>query len=304
MSKVREIMADFYKKMDPKNTLEQSRQVFAEIGRQEQLPEGTTVEKILVANLPAEWVKAANVAPENEQVILYFHGGAFTLGSCDTHRRLAALISEASGVQVLVIEYRLAPEHKYPAANDDCLAAYRWLIEKGISAGNIIIGGDSSGGTLTLMTLLSLRDAGDPLPKAAFFLSPLLDMIYFDGESYISRAGLDVSTLEAAKSVTGFYVDAALKPLPPILSPLNQDLRGLPNLFVQIGDHEVLLSDCTRLAERGKAAGVNVTLDIWDEMCHGFQFLSAFVPEVKPAIDNVGQFVKKQFNEVVSAKHI
>lgn len=297
MTLVKSLVAELYSRLDlTKSSLEQIREQSATASRQVPLPEGTTVEKEIVGNLPAEWVRAANVPPGQEQVILYFHGGGFFIGCCDTYRNFAALISAASGVRVLVVEYRLAPEHKYPAANEDCLAAYRWLIEQGISAQNIIIGGDSAGGSLTLMTLLSLRDAGDPLPAAAFMLSPFLDLLNFDGESYISRAELDVSTLEGAKFTAGIYIDAALIPPPPLLSPLNQDLRSLPKLFVQVGDHEILLSDATRLTDRARAAGVDVTLEIWEGMCHAFHFFSAMVPEARQAIDNVGHFVRKQFN--------
>ena len=277
-----------------KYTVEQIRQTWTAMAKQVDLHPGTTVDKVIIANLPAEWVKAANVPEGNEQMILYFHGGGFTFGSCDTHRNLATIISEASGVRVLLVEYRLAPEHKYPAANDDCLAVYRWLIENGVSAKNIVIGGDSAGGGLTLMTLLSLRNAGDPLPAAAFILSPFgLDLINFDGESYISRAELDpVCSLKGCQISANYYIDS-LTIKPPILSLINQNLSGLPSLLIQVGDHEVLLSDSTRFAERAREAGVDVKLEVWDNMWHVFQAFAAFVPEAKQAIDNIGTFVQK-----------
>jgi len=277
-----------------KYTVEQMRQEFTAMNKKVKLPHGTTVDKVVIADyLPAEWVKAANVPEEKEQVILYFHGGGFTIGSCDTHRNLAALISGAGGVRVLVVEYRLAPEHKYPAANEDCLAAYRWLIENGVSAKNIVIGGDSAGGTLTLMTLLSLRDAGDPLPAAAFMLSPVGDLINFDGESYTSRAELDpMCSLKSSQIIADYFI-GPLTVKPPILSPIRQNLGGLPSLLIQVGDHEVLLSDSTRLAERAKEAGVDVTLEVWDNMWHGFQALAAILPEAEQAMNNIGEFIKK-----------
>lgn len=279
-----------------KKTLEQKRQEYA-VGMMKtiKLPEGTSVEKTKVANLPAEWVRAANVPEESGQVILYFHGGSFFAGSCDTHRGLAASISEAGGARVLVVEYRLAPEHKYPAANEDCLAAYRWLIENGICSKDIVIGGESVGATLTLMTLLSLREAGGPLPAAAFMLSLFGDVLNFDGESYTTRAELDpVSSIEASEADRGYYIDSATMAVkPPVLSPIRQNLSGLPSLFIQAADHEIVLSDSLRLAERAREAGLDVTLEVWDEMWHCFQAFSAIVPEAKQAVDHIGQFVKK-----------
>lgn len=286
------------RKMDPSiNTIEQIRHELT-AKRHSELPPGTTVEQNTVANLPAELIKAANVSEGNEKVILYFHGGGLYCGDCATYRNLAAFISMASGVRVLLPEYRLAPEHKYPAANDDCLATYRWLLENGIPAKNIIIGGDSAGGALTVMTLLSLRDAGVPLPAAAFLFSPWTDLVYFDGESYTSRAKLDpVTHLKGSQMAASFYIDN-LTVKPPILSPVNQDLSGLPALFIQVGNHETLLSDSTRLAKRAKKAGVDVTLEIWDNMWHVFQSLAGVLPEAKQAINNVGLWVQKRFNIV------
>ncbi|HBC94798.1 MAG TPA: alpha/beta hydrolase, partial [Pelotomaculum sp.] len=250
MSAIRERYIKAMRKMDPSiNTIEQIRHELS-LKQPAELPSGTIVEQVMVANLPGEWVKAANVPEGGKQVILYFHGGGLYCGDCATYRNLAAFISRASGVRVLLVEYRLAPEHKYPAANDDCLAAYRWLLENGIPAKDIIIGGDSAGGALTVMTLLSLRDAGAPLPAAAFMFSPWTDLVNFDGESYTSRAELDpVTHLKGSKISANLYI-GYLTVKPPILSPVNQDLSGLPALLIQVGDHETLLSDSTRLAER------------------------------------------------------
>ncbi len=296
MSAIKERYIKAMRKMDPSiNTVEQIRHELS-LKQQAELPSGTIVEQVMVTNLPGEWIKAANVPESGKQVILYFHGGGLYCGDCATYRNLAAFISRASGVRVLLVEYRLAPEHKYPAANDDCLAAYRWLLENGIPAKDIIIGGDSAGGALTVMTLLSLRDAGAPLPVAAFMFSPWTDLVNFDGESYTSRAELDpVTHLKGSQMAASFYIDH-LTVKPPILSPINQDLSGLPALFIQVGDHEALLSDSTRLAERATKDGVDVTLEIWDNMWHVFQSLAAVLPEAKQAIDNVGRWAQKRFD--------
>ncbi len=138
-----------------------------------------------------------------------------------------------------------------------------------------------------------MRDAGDPLPAAAFMLSPWLDLIHFDGESYTSRAELDpVSTLKATQIAAGYYIGSSTVK-PPLLSPVNQDLGGLPSLLVQVGDHEILLSDSTRMAERVKAVGGDVTLEIWDNMWHVFQHFAAIIPEAQQAVNNIGRFVQK-----------
>jgi len=276
-----------------KKTIEQIREDWVAMTAQANLPEGTMIDKTIVDSLSAEWVKAINVPAGKEQTILYFHGGGFYSGSAVTHRGLAARISAASGVRVLVVEYRLAPENKFPAANDDCLLAYRWLIRNGISSKNIILGGDSAGGGLVIMTLLSLRDACDPLPKAAFMLSPIGDLINFDGESYESRAEVDpmLSRNLCQLSANYYFDSSAIKP--PILSPINENLSGLPSLLIQVGDHEVLLSDSIRLAERAKEANVDVKLEIWDEMWHLFHSFGAIVPEARQAIDNIGKFIKQ-----------
>ncbi|RYD05014.1 hypothetical protein N752_11665 [Desulforamulus aquiferis] len=193
------------------------------------------------------------------------------------------------------MEYRLAPEHKYPAANEDCLAAYRWLIKSGISAKDIVIGGDSAGGSLTLMTLLSLRDTGDTLPAAAFMLSLWGDLINFDGESYKTRAEMDfMNSLESSQICSDMFI-GTLPTKPLILSPIWENLEGIPNLLIQVGDHEILLSDSTRLSERAKEAGVDVKLEVWDNMWHVFQLFAPYVPEANQAINNIGKFVKNNF---------
>jgi acetyl esterase/lipase len=294
LSSIKSNIIDALKIFDvEKYTIEQIRLEFNAMVKKRKPLHNITVEKETIANLSAEWVIAANVPKDKEQMILYFHGGGFFCGSCDTHRNMAAIISEASGVRVLLVEYRLAPEHKYPAANDDCLAAYRWLIDNGVTSEKIVIGGDSAGGSLAIMTLIVLRDAGDPLPAAAFVMSPPVDLLNFDGESYISRAELDpMNSLKGCQIIADNYIGSTtIKP--PILSPINLDLGGLPPLLIQVGDHEVLLSDSVKLAERTKKANVDVTLEVWDNMWHGFQSFAAIVPEAKQAVDNIGQFVRK-----------
>lgn len=257
---------------------------------------GITTEKVKVGKLQGEYVAADNVSKDNSKIILYFHGGSFISGSCDSHRDLASRISKESSTKVLLIEYRLAPEHKYPAANEDCLYAYKWLLQNGFSEKDIILGGESIGGYLVLETLLNLRDTSVPLPAGAVLLSPHTDFLYYDGESFITRAELDpMSTIEGAKKCADYYFDPSIK-APAVLSPLNENLKGLPSLFIQVGDHEVILSDSERLAKRAEEAGVDVTLEVWDNMWHIFRFMAAMLPEGQEAIKSIGDFVKKKFD--------
>ena len=286
-------------KFAPDRSVEEQRQALCNATKLARLPRGTSVEEEWLGDIPGEWIKAPSVPEGEGAVILYFHGGGFFSGSCETHRELAARISKASGVRVLDIEYRLAPEHKFPAANEDCLTAYRWLIGQGISPQSIVLGGDSAGGCLTIMTLLSLRDAGDPLPAAAFMLSPVGDCVHYDGESYQSRAESDPwLNQEGIELTIGYYHDD-MEEKPPILSPIRQDLGGLPPLLIQVGDHEVLLSDSTRMAERAEKVGVDVTLEKWDYMWHVFQSFAVIVPEARRAIENIGAFVHEHIGRIM-----
>ncbi len=253
---------------------------------------GTSVEKVDVKGMKAEWVRARNVPEESKNAVLYLHGGGFFSGSCNSHREVVSRISLAGKTAVLVPEYRLAPESKYPAANLDCLDAYLWLLQKGYDPAHIAIGGDSAGGCLTLMTLLSIRDQGYPMPAAAFLLSPLSDAVHFDGESFTTRAHADpwFKPEDMPKNMsryTGGGTD-----LPSILSPLRNSLEGLPPMLIQVGRDEILLSDSTRLAERAKEAGVDASIEIWDDMWHVFQAFGMIVPEARQAIAHIGDFLQ------------
>ncbi|MEC0089675.1 alpha/beta hydrolase [Paenibacillus macquariensis] len=251
------------------------------------------VEKVAVGHLKGEWVSTEDNKPETaKEVILYFHGGGFIAGSCETYRDLAARISKSSGVKVLTLEYRLAPEYPFPAANEDCLSAYHWLLANGYAPHNIILGGDSVGGSLALMTLLSLREANEVLPAGAFLITPHTDLVHLDGESYHSRAELDpTGSRQINLRILNDYLGNVSQEAPLLLSPLRMDLRGLPPLLIQVGDHEVLLSDATRFADLAKAAGVEVSLEVWEKMWSVFHFLAYMLPEAQHAITNISHFV-------------
>lgn len=278
-------------------SVEQIRQEMVEAAANMPSHTDVTVERVRIGPLSGEWIIPVESAPPEDKVILYFHGGGFIAGTCEFYRDLAARIAKASGTKVLTIEYRLAPEYTYPIANEDCIDAYRWLLSNGYSASNIVLGGDSVGASLALMTLITLRDEGGELPAGAFLISPHTDLVHLDGESYQSRAELDpTGSLEGNKRILDVYVGTRSE-LAPILSPLRMDLQGLPELLVQVGDHEVLLSDSTRLAERTQAAGVHVELEIWEKMWSVFHFLAYMLPEAQQAIANIGKFVRGKLDE-------
>ena len=280
-------------KFTDRATVEETRKAMETMARMAWLPRGTRSEKIQLGDLPAEWVRAKNVPANCPKAILYIHGGGFIAGSPATHRELAARISKAAAAPVLLPDYRLAPEHQYPAANEDCLASYQWLIDQGFRASDISIGGDSAGGCLVLMTLLRLRDQGSLLPASAFFLSPLTDAIHRDGESRTTRADVDPFFLPGNKTNhAAHYIGNANEP-PSILSPLRQNLSGLCPLLIQVGEDEILLSDSERLAQTAQKDGCQVQLEVYPHMWHVFQAFGTIVPEARDAIASIGEFLKK-----------
>ena len=251
-------------------------------------PEGTNVTAVDAAGVPAEWVSTSGA--RSDAAILYLHGGGYYMGSPNTSRSLAGHLAAATGMRVLSVDYRLAPEHRFPAALDDALAAYRWLRSQGERT---VIAGDSAGGGLALGTLLTLRDAGDPLPSAAVVMSPWTDLA-LTGESITTRADADLMvSLELLKQAADWYL-AGHDSRDPGASPLYGDLSGLPPLLIHVGDAEVLLDDSVRFASAAQAAGVNVTVEVWDEMPHVWHGFAGALPEADQAIARVGAWLEVQ----------
>jgi acetyl esterase/lipase len=194
---------------------------------------------------------------------------------------------------VLLIDYRLAPEHPCPAAIEDAAQAYRWLLQQGIAPGQIAIGGDSAGGGLALAALVELRDSGVDMPAAAFMISPWVDLA-LTGESLQTRAQVDpLSSCEGLHAAAQLYL-AGRDPRDPRASPLYADMHNLPPLLIHAGDHEVLLSDATRLAAKAEVSGVEVRLEIWEEMWHVWHAWAADLPEAREAIERIGAFVRQK----------
>ena len=254
-------------------------------------PTGVTCTPVEAGGVSAEW-SVADGAVE-DKVILYVHGGGYVMGSAGSHRDVTGRLSKASGARVLSLNYRLAPEHPFPAPVDDAVAAYRWLLAQGISSSNVAIAGDSAGGGLAFATLLALRDAGDPVPAAGVGISPWVDM-EGTGESMTTRAAVDpVVQKEGLLEMAKLYLGDA-DPKNPLAAPLHANLAGLPPLLIHVGDAETLLNDATRITERARKAGVDVTLKIWDEMPHVWPMFAPILPEGQQAIEEIGAFFKER----------
>ena len=246
-------------------------------------------EPVNAGGVKAEWVTAPGA--DAGRAVLYLHGGGYVIGSINTHRDLAARISRASKARVLLIEYRLAPEHPFPAAVEDSVAAYRWMLAQGLKPARIAVAGDSAGGGLTVATLVAIRDAKLASPGAGVCLSPWIDLEGL-GDSMKSKAPVDpIVNKEALLEMAKHYL-AGKDARSPLAAPLYADLAGLPPLLIQVGTAETLLDDSTRIAERARKAGVKVTLEPWENMIHVFQVFAPMLDEGQQAIDKIGEFVR------------
>jgi epsilon-lactone hydrolase len=246
-------------------------------------------EKVDAGGVPAEWVAAPGVDPE--RAVLYLHGGGYAIGSINTHRRLAYDISAASSARVLLIDYRLAPEHPFPAAVDDAATAWRWLLQQGFTPDRLAIAGDSAGGGLTIATLVNLRDQKLGLPACAVAISPWIDL-EGKGDSLTTRASQDPMVQKAGLLwMAGLYLDGK-DPRTPLAAPLHADLKGLPPVLVQVGTAETLLNDATRLAEKLYRAGGDVRLAVWPDMLHVFPFFAPILSEGRDGCREIGHFIR------------
>jgi acetyl esterase/lipase len=257
------------------------------------LPPDVEYEPVDASGVAAEWARAPGV--DAERTVVYLHGGGYVMGSVETHRLLVAGISRAVAAPVLSVDYRLGPEHPHPAAVDDALAAYRFVLAQGAAPERIAIAGDSAGGGLTVAALLALREAGDPLPAAGICISPWLDLT-LSGASMDTKADVDpMVTRETLRPMADAYL-AGADPKTPTASPLFADLTGLPPLLVQVGTAETLLDDSRRLAERAKSADVDLTLEEWEGMIHVWHAFAALLPEGRQAIDRIGEYLGERLS--------
>jgi acetyl esterase/lipase len=239
---------------------------------------------------------------ESENVILYFHSGVYVIGSAAATVPLVGDLVRRTGVNAITLDYRLAPEHPYPAAVEDARAAYEGLLGQGMDPGQIVLAGESAGGGLAVATLLASREAGLPMPSCAFLMSPYADLT-LSGETLVERQSLDpILTPEGLRVRAPEYL-AGADPSDPLISPIFGDLSGLPPLLIQVGSHEILLSDAIRLAARAATADVAVTLDVTPGVPHVFQGFAGLLDEAGAALDRASDFVKAQLGSSPTRAH-
>ena len=270
-------------------TLEEQRAQYERAEGAFPVPADIRIDRVTVHGVPAEWL---SVRGEDARVaILYLHGGGYVIGSPRSHRHLAAAIAVAADAAALLPDYRLAPEHPFPAAVDDAVASYRWLLEKNVAPERIVIAGDSAGGGLTVATLLALREGGLPKPAAGVCISPWVDLTC-SLASHTTRQAVDpIVSREAIGKMAVAYLGGT-DPTAPLVSPLYADLRALPPLLIHVGDDEVLLDDSVQLAEKARAAGVDVTLEVWPHMIHVWHWFFPMLDDGQQAIDRIGDFIR------------
>ena len=274
----------------PENpAVDEMRARIAEVGERFPAPADAEVTPVTAAGRPAEWVAAPGILAD--RAVLYLHGGGYVIGSCDTHRNLAYNLSAASKARVLVLDYRLAPESPFPAAVDDAVNAYCWLLDKGFEPGRLSIGGDSAGGGLTVAALVALRYRGQPMPAAGLCLSPWVDMEGV-GASMAAKEDEDPTLNHEALLWFSERYLAGADARAPLAAPIYADLTGLPPLLIQVGTAEVLLDDSLRLAERARAAGVDVSLDVAHDMMHVWHLFAPVLDEAGEAIARAGTFLR------------
>ncbi|OHV29121.1 MULTISPECIES: alpha/beta hydrolase [Pseudofrankia] len=283
---------------DQTASIEQQRDAFEQ--RQAQPPPGDVTARdstlggrpALVLDVAGADSRDGRAGADGGTVLLYLHGGGYAIGSARTGARLAVLLARRAGTKAVSLDYRLAPEHPFPAAVDDALAAYRELLDSGIGPDRVAVAGDSAGGGLAVAALVAVRDAGLPQPAAAVVLSPWTDLT-LAGASLRTKQGIDpLFTRERLGTLADWYL-AGHDPSDPLASPVLADLSGLPPLLAQVGSHEILLDDAVRLAGQAGAHDVDVTLEVWPGVPHVFQNFTGALDEADEALDRAGRFLSR-----------
>lgn len=249
------------------------------------------VETVTVASRPAEWLRAPGI--QAERAILYLHGGGYVMGSPNTHRSLGGEVSRAAQAAVLMLDYRLGPEEPFPAAVEDSVAAYKWLLDQGFAPQNLAIAGDSAGGGLTAATLVAARDQNVAMPGTAVCISPWSDMTC-SNDSYQTRAEADPMVGGDIGKMAELYLQGK-DTKDPYVSPNFADLRSLPPLLIQVGRDEVLLDDSIKLNQKARTDGVDSTLEIWEDMVHVWHAFHPMLPEGRDGIQRVGEFLREKW---------
>ena len=290
IERAREAYAAYGHELRSSPSLEAARAAYERVAAGYPIAGDVACEPVDAGGVEAEWVTPEGADPSC--VLVVVHGGGYASGSIATHRALAANVARAAGARALVLGYRLAPEHPFPAALDDVVTAYRWLLDGGVASGRVALLGDSAGGGLALSAQLALRDADLARPAATVLLGPWVDLTV-SSESMTTNAERDAVVGAAGlRAAAGRYLGDA-DPRAPLASPIEGDLAGLAPMLIQVGSHEALLDDSRRLEERARAAGVDVTLEIWEGLMHSWHQYADFLPEARSAIEQIGRFVRE-----------
>ncbi|NUS43540.1 MAG: alpha/beta hydrolase, partial [Mycobacteriaceae bacterium] len=253
---------------------------------------GTWHERVRFDGFDAEWVHGPGVSPVRAgNVVLYLHGGGFISCGLNTHRRLTSQISAAAGVPALSVDYRMYPAVRFEQEVDDCVTAYRGLLDEGRKPGQVVVAGDSAGGHLAFATVLKARDMGLPLPAGIVGLSPILDMDLTAKQQHANAALDPVRFIDSLTQVMG-VITAGLDLTDPLVSPVHADLAGLPPVLLSVGSTEVMFCDNETMAHRLAAAGVPTTLQIWQDQLHVFQMFGPLLPESRAGLRSVGRFIQ------------
>ena len=245
-------------------------------------------EQVNLDSVHSAWLTPPNFT--DGKVVLYLHGGGFIAGSINSHRDLATRIAKASNARILIIDYKLAPENKFPAGLNDALNSYKWLLNNKISPHNIVVAGDSAGGGLALSLLLLIKEKGIAMPGGAVFLSPWVDL-ECKGKSYLRNKEKDPMLNHDMLYSTAMFYAENNDLSNPLLSPLNGDLSGLCPMLIQAGSNEVLEDDAVMLADKARQSGVKAELEIWDSMFHVWHYFARYLPEGRKAIERIGSFI-------------
>ena len=274
---------------NPDMELEEVRALFETWGDITGEPGGVDYIEQTCNDIPCMWAKPKGASESH--VLLCTHGGGYVTGSMYTHRKMFGHMAKATGCQALIVHYNRAPENSHPGPVNDCTDVYAWLLDQGYKPENIITTGDSAGGALSLTVVLNARERGLPLPAAIMPMSPWVDM-EVNGETLDSRAATDALVQRpVVQNMSATFLGEA-SAQDPLANPLYADLSGLPPMYIQVGDHECLLDNSTRLEERAKAAGVDVKLDNFPEMQHVFQFMAGMAPEADDAVQRMATWAK------------
>jgi acetyl esterase/lipase len=268
--------------------VEQMRESVEQLAIIDPAPENVNCQPVAIGDVRAEWVRPPAV--RSDRALLYLHGGGYVIGSVNSHRALIARVAQSANVQALGLDYRRAPEHPFPAPVEDASEAYRWMLTHGLSANHIAIVGDSAGGGLVFAVLVSIRDARLPMPACGVAISPWTDLEAL-GKSYSTNSDFDnLCHRRGILNLAQLYL-AGHDPREPLAAPLYADLTALPPLLIHVTGDETLLDDSTRIAERAREYGVNVTLKTWSEMPHVFQLFLPSIPESQASLSEIGEFI-------------